>query len=97
MHVTLVHVYVKPESINDFIKASRANHEASIKEPGNCRFDVLQDTHDNSKFILYEAYTSAEDVLAHKQTPHYLAWRETVANMMAKPREGIPYHGLFLN
>lgn len=97
MHVTLVHVYVKPEYINDFIKASRANHEASIKEPGNRRFDILQDASDNSKFILYEAYTSAEDALAHKQTPHYLAWRETVANMMAKPREGIPYHGLFPN
>ncbi len=97
MHVTLVHVHVKPESINDFIKASRANHEASIREPGNRRFDVLQDPHDHSKFILYEAYTSAEAALAHKQMPHYFAWRDTVANMMAKPREGILYHGLFPN
>lgn len=97
MHVTLVHVHVKPEYINDFIKASRANHEASILEPGNRRFDVLQDPHDPSKFILYEAYTSAEDALAHKQMPHYFAWRDTVANMMAKPREGILYHCLFPN
>ena len=42
MHVTLVHVTVKPDHINDFIEATRRNHEASVQEPGNRRFDVLQ-------------------------------------------------------
>ena len=28
----------------------------------------------------------------HKQTPHYLTWRETVADWMAEPRQGVPYH-----
>lgn len=95
MHVTLVHVYVKPESIDAFIEACRLNHEGSVAEPGNRRFDVLQDADDPTHFVLYEAYASADDAAAHKQTPHYLAWRETVADMMAKPREGVPFHGLF--
>jgi autoinducer 2-degrading protein len=95
MQVTLVHVHVKPEHIDDFIKATQANHEASIKEPGNRRFDILQLHDDASKFILYEAYATAEDAAAHKQTPHYLAWRETVAGWMAEPRQGIAYDGLF--
>ena len=31
MHVTLVHVHIKPAYIDDFIAATRLNHEASIQ------------------------------------------------------------------
>ena len=68
MHVTLVNVLVKPAHIENFIAATRLNHEASIQEPGNCRFDVLQSPENPSLFILYEAYDSAEAAAAHKQT-----------------------------
>lgn len=95
MHVTLVHVRVNPENVDAFIAATRANHEASINEPGNRRFDVLQNPDDPARFVLYEAYVSAADAAAHKETAHYLNWRETVASMMAEPRRGEPMHGLF--
>ena len=39
MHVTLVHMQVKPQHVEAFIEACRANHEASIRELGNLRFD----------------------------------------------------------
>lgn len=95
MHVTLVHVTVKPENIDAFIDATRRNHEASIREPGNRRFDVLQSSDDPARFVLYEAYASAEDAQAHKQTAHYLAWRGAVADWMAEPRRGVGYTGLY--
>lgn len=95
MHVTLVHVHVKASALRDFIEASRANHEASIQEPGNLRFDVLQDPQDPKHFILYEAYRDAEAAAAHKETAHYLAWRDKVADMMSQPRQGIQFQGLF--
>lgn len=95
MHVTIVHVYVHPHAVGAFIQATEDNHHQSILEPGNLRFDVLQDPNDSGHFILYEAYRTAEDALAHKSTPHYLLWRDTVADMMAKPREGVPMAGLF--
>jgi quinol monooxygenase YgiN len=95
MHVTIVHVWVKPERVEAFKEATRANHEASVREPGNRRFDVLQDGGEPTKFVLYEAYTDEQAAAAHKATPHYLAWRETVADMMAKPREGVLHQGLF--
>ncbi len=95
MHVTLVHVHVDPAHIDDFIAATKLNHEASIQEPGNRRFDVLQSPENSSQFILYEAYVSAEDAAAHKETAHYLAWRDTVAAWMAEPRQGVRYNGLF--
>jgi len=95
MHITLVHVQVKPDRIDDFITATRLNHVASIQEPGNRRFDVLQSPENPARFILYEAYTSAEDAAAHKQTAHYLAWRDMVEDWMAQPRQGVRYDGLF--
>ncbi len=95
MHVTLVHVRVRPEHLDAFIAATRANHEASVSEAGNRRFDVLQAPDDPTRFILYEAYASAADAAAHKETAHYLAWRAAVAEMMAEPRRGEPMNGLF--
>lgn len=94
MHVTFVHVRVAPEHVQDFIAATRANHLASIQEPGNRRFDVLQAPDDPTAFVLYEAYASAADAAAHKQTAHYLAWRDSVAGWMAEPRRGVSYRGL---
>ena len=94
MHVTLVHVHVTPENTEDFIAATRANHQASVQEPGNLRFDVLQSPEDPNYFILYEAYRSAQDAAAHKDTQHYKSWREKVADWMAEPRQGIPFTGL---
>lgn len=95
MHVTLVHVHVRPEHVEDFIEACRRNHEASVQEEGNRRFDVLQSPDEPARFILYEAYASAEDAAAHKETSHYRRWRETVADWMAEPRQGVAYSGLF--
>ena len=97
MHTTIVHVSVKPEHIDSFIEACRLNHEASTREPGNRRFDVLQSADDPTRFVLYEAYTDAAEAAKHKETDHYLKWRETVADWMAEPRQGIPYKGLYPN
>jgi len=91
MIATCVHVSVKPEMIHDFILASEENHNQSVKEPGNLRFDFIQQHDDPSRFMLYEAYASEEAAAAHKNTPHYLKWRETVEKMMAEPRKGIKY------
>lgn len=95
MYVTIVHVHVKAERVKDFIEASRINHLASVKEPGNRRFDVLQMTDDPTRFVLYEAYGSAAEAAAHKQTAHYLHWRATVSEWMATLRKGVTYNGLY--
>lgn len=92
MIVTCVYIHVKPEVIVEFIKASEANHFASVKEPGNIRFDFIQQTDDPYWFMFYEAYESEESAAAHKNTAHYLKWRETVQEMMAEPRKGVKYN-----
>lgn len=94
MIVTIVHIEVKAECIDDFIKASTINHQLSVKEPGNLRFDLLQNEEIPTLFALYEAYVDETAAAAHKETSHYLQWRELVAPWMAKPRQGIRYNGL---
>lgn len=86
MLVVHVYVHVKAESVEAFKAASLANAQASVQEPGIDRFDVVQDASDPTRFILIEAYRSADAILAHKETSHYATWRDTVADMMAEPR-----------
>ena len=86
MLVVHVQVQVKPECIDAFKAASMANAEASRREPGIARFDVVQQVDDPARFVLVEAYRSADAPAAHKETPHYALWRDTVASMMAAPR-----------
>ena len=89
MIVTTVEVHVKKDRVEDFIHATLENYEDSIRETGNLRFDVLQSMEDPSRFTLYEAYDSEESSAAHKTTPHYLRWKDAVADWMEKPRVGI--------
>lgn len=94
MYVTIVHIEVLPKHIEEFIEASTENHLESVKEPGNVRFDLLRNQANPMRVVLYEAYENESAAAAHKDTAHYLKWRETVAPWMAKPREGIRYEGL---
>lgn len=95
MFVTLVHCHVKPEHAEAFEDACRANAEASSREPGNLRFDLLRLTDDPTRFVLYEWYVNEAAAHAHRTTPHYLAWREATADMFQETRYGVRYDGLF--
>jgi autoinducer 2-degrading protein len=88
MKVTHVHVHVKPGYVDAFLAATRRNHEGSIREPGNLRFEVLQSEDDPTRFVLVEIFRDEAAAATHKSTPHYLAWRDEVAQWMATPREG---------
>jgi len=91
MIVTCVHIRVKNDLIDPFINATIENHRESVREPGNLRFDFVQQADDLCQFMLYEAYESEQAASEHKLTPHYIVWRETVADYMAEPRKGIKY------
>jgi quinol monooxygenase YgiN len=95
MNIVLVHVHVKPEFVDAFKQASLENALNSVKEEGVARFDVIQQVDDPTRFILVEVYKTAEAQSAHKETAHYLKWRDTVADMMAEPRQGVKYGNVF--
>ena len=95
MLIVHVHVCVKPEYVDPFIRATIANAQESIKEPGIARFDVVQHQDDPTRFVLIEAYRTADGGATHKQTPHYQTWRDLVAPMMAEPRSSVKFTNLY--
>jgi (4S)-4-hydroxy-5-phosphonooxypentane-2,3-dione isomerase len=94
MLIVHVHMKVKPDFIEDFRNATVANARASREEPGIARFDVLQQSDDPRRFVLVEAYRTADAPAAHKETAHYKTWRDTVADMMAEPRQSVKFTNL---
>lgn len=96
-YCTTVHVFIstKPGTEDAFKAASLDNARNSSQEAGVARFDVLQDQADPTKFVLVEVYKNAEAPALHKETAHYQRWRETVADMMAEPRQARKFSNLF--
>ena len=86
MLVLLVDVHVKPEHRQAFITASIANHQGSRQEPGNVRWDLLQNEEDPDRFTLYEVYRDKAALEEHQKQPFFLEWRKVVEPMMAVPR-----------
>jgi quinol monooxygenase YgiN len=95
MIVVHVHVHVKPEFIEAFKEATLENARNSVQEAGVARFDVIQQADDPSRFVLVEVYRTPAAPTSHKETAHYARWRDTVAAMMAEPRQGVKYTNLF--
>lgn len=94
MHVTLVELRIRAECREAFLSAVARHHAASSAEPGNLRFDVLEDATDPLHFLLYEAYVDAAAAAAHRETPHFRAWVERAGEWYAAPREATRWHGL---
>jgi quinol monooxygenase YgiN len=92
--VVHVHVRVKPGAEEAFQEAARANAEASRRETGIVRFDLLVDRDDPRRFVLVEIYRDAAAAAAHKETRHYAAWRDAVAELMSEPRSSAKYVNL---
>jgi quinol monooxygenase YgiN len=90
-----VHARVKPQHVDAFREATLENARHSVQEPGIARFDLYQSAEDPTRFTLIEAYRTAEAPAAHKETAHYLKWRDTVADMMAEPRSSVKYTNIF--
>ena len=95
MLIVHVHVHAKPDAVEAFKAASLENARNSIQEPGIARFDLVQQQDDPARFVLVEAYRTPEAPAAHKETPHYAKWRDTVAPMMAEPRHSVKFSNVF--
>ncbi|MDZ4801895.1 MAG: putative quinol monooxygenase [Bryobacteraceae bacterium] len=91
MLIVHVHVHVRPEFVEAFRAASLENAAHSVLEPGIAAFQVIRQIDDPLRFVLIEIYRNADAAAAHKETEHYASWRDTVAEMMAEPRQSVKY------
>jgi len=95
MYVVCVHVHVKAEHREAFVAATLENARHTVGEPGNLRFDVIEQIDNPNRFMLYEVYRDEAGMAAHKETAHYAAWRDAVEPWMAEPRKGVKHTALF--
>ncbi len=95
MLVVHVYVHVKPEFVAAFRQATIENARNSVQEPGIARFDVIQQLDDPTHFVLVEVYRTPEAPARHKETAHYAAWRDAVADMLVEPRSSVRYSNVF--
>lgn len=95
MLVVTVFVHVKEDQVEAFKAATIENASNSLKEEGIARFDVIQQSDDPTKFVLIEVYRTEDAPAKHKETAHYQRWRDTVAPMMAEPRQSTKYVNIF--
>jgi quinol monooxygenase YgiN len=95
MLVVHIQIHIKPQFIDAFKAATIANARESLKEPGIARFDFVQQQDDPTRFVLVEAYRSAEANVAHKETKHYQTWRDVAEPMMAEQRTRAVFTSVF--
>ncbi len=86
MFVQFVHIRIKPERLAEFLDVFRINFDGTSREPGNLRFDVLQDPNDDTHFVIYEVFESEAAVDEHRKTPHYKSTVAKLDALMQGPR-----------
>jgi len=95
MLILHVNIHVKPEYLDAFRAATIVNARNSRQQPGIARFDFLEHSDDPHRFSLWEVYHTEEAIAAHKLTPHYAVWTDTVTDMMAEPRTRTWYKSVY--
>lgn len=91
MIIMNVFLRIKPERVNDFIAATLQNGNLTTQEPGNIRFELIQQTDDPTRFILTEIYRTQADMDAHFQSQHFQEWRAAVNDAFAEPGYSATY------
>jgi autoinducer 2-degrading protein len=94
MFVAAVHVFVKPESLDDFMDLILMDQEGTLAEPGCVRFDVVRSTGDPTEFLIWEVYLDEQAAAFHKTTPHYAAFKERMPALASKDRFADRYEGV---
>jgi autoinducer 2-degrading protein len=94
MFVAAVHVFVKPESLDEFMELILMDQKGTLSEPGCVRFDVVRSTEDPTEFLIWEVYVDEEAAAFHKTTPHYAAFKEQMPALASRDRFADRYEGV---
>lgn len=95
MYIVHVSIHVKPEYLAEFRAATIENARNSIKEAGILRFDVIQSQEDPTRFMLEEVYREPGDQFQHRETQHFITWRDTVSDWLVEPRTHVKYDPVY--
>ena len=74
---------VKTDCVDAFIDAAKADAESSVaNEPGCRQFDVNVDPENPTHFTFYEVYDDQDAIDAHRATPHFKTFFNTIQDLI---------------
>ena len=81
--VIVVDFQLHPGAAEQFMPLMQQNAQASVQdEPGCLQFDVLTPDNEPDEVFLYEVYENDEAFARHLQTPHFLAFKAAVGELV---------------
>lgn len=89
--MVLVRFFAKPGAEARVESILRTMVRATRQEPGCRRYDLFRvpAAESDAVFALVERYADEAAVLAHRETPHYKAYRANIVELLAQPIEVI--------
>ena len=88
MLMLIVKVHIKPDRISDYIIAVKEDASDTMKkEDGNFLFSVSQDKENPELFFLVEIYKDNTALDFHRESQHFIKYRDTVTDMYSIPPE----------
>ena len=96
MYIVVVHSYIQAEYVERFREITLENAEASRREEGCVRFDVLQQADEPTRFTFIEVFKSEADGAIHRESSHFKKWLEEAVPLMVEPRTRVTYRDVSL-
>lgn len=76
MYTIALFTKVLPQHVEDYITNMRVCAEATNKEPGCIRYEVMQDVDDPTLMLLFQAFADEAAYQAHQDADHHRVWIE---------------------
>jgi autoinducer 2-degrading protein len=96
MYIVIVHSHIQEGHVERFREVTIQNAEASRKEEGCVRFDVIEQVDDPTQFTFIEMFKSEEAGAVHRETSHFKKWLEEAVPLMVRPRTRFIYRDVSL-
>ena len=90
----VTYIEVMPSSQSEAMALFRQYHEASRKEEGNVRLEVLQQSSRPDHFALLEVWQDQQAFAAHGMATHTKQWREQLQPLRSSPYDERVHKGL---
>jgi len=84
MRVIVASFKVKPDCVDAFIAAAKADAESSVANEKGChQFDVNVDPENPTHFTFYEVYDDQAAIDSHRAAPHFKTFFDAIQDLIA--------------
>jgi quinol monooxygenase YgiN len=87
MIVLIGKVSIQPTKLEQFLSEVNKAIEASRKEAGISRYELVQPVGEPNTFMFIEEFTDEAALESHSKTEHLKRWRAMLGTMLAGPPE----------